>query len=74
MAVPVRPMRPLPSLCQRCYQPVSRLARTCPACGEPLGRMSLLRIVSVLAGVLMVLAAIIACGYLFVYVYLHSPD
>jgi hypothetical protein len=44
----------LPSVCQRCYHPVTRLARTCPDCGESLQRISLFRVAYILMGSLAV--------------------
>ncbi len=43
----------VPSVCQRCFQPVSRLARKCPSCDVSLqrfdpARMSLVAILGIL--------------------------
>ena len=60
----IHAFRRLPSVCQRCYHSVPRLARTCPDCGEPLQRISLRRIAYVLIGSLLVFAAMVGAAVL----------
>ena len=50
----------LPSVCQRCYHPVTRLARTCPDCGESLQRISLFRVAYILIGSLIVFGLMVS--------------
>jgi hypothetical protein len=54
----------VPSVCQRCFQPVPKLARKCPSCDVSLGRYSSAQMAYVVALGVLVFTLIVVTAWL----------